>query len=112
VVGEVLPLMAQAGRLGKLPKCAIELFEQAVRSGETVFRDEFPDLLKVRKSATGQFELVYLGCSRRSALKARSWRKASSPSIVSPRSISSRPSQIIQSISSGVYSWPSSRATT
>jgi hypothetical protein len=46
-VSEVLASVTHAGRLGKLPKCAIELFEEAVGSRETVFRDEFPDFLKV-----------------------------------------------------------------
>jgi hypothetical protein len=49
-LGEVLTFVADAGGFGKLPKRAVELFKQTIGGGVTVFRNEFPDLLKVPKS--------------------------------------------------------------
>ena len=59
--------MAQPRHFGKLSKGRIELFKQPVRSGETVFRDELPDLLEVRNGASRQFELLHIRCRRRSS---------------------------------------------
>jgi len=68
VTRKVRSLMAHPRCFGKLSKGRIELFEQPIGGGETVFRDELPDLLEVRKGASRLFELLHVRCPQRSSL--------------------------------------------
>src|ERR1035438_10687534 len=90
-VGQVLALVAHSRHFRKAPEGLMELLQQPIRGDEAVLGDELPNFLKVGKRVSREVEFPH-GCrKRRWALAARSWRKASSPSTVSPRSISSRP---------------------
>ena len=55
----------------KLRRYQAEVVNEAVSGGETVLRNEVPYLLKISKSAPGQFKLAHVCCRRRSAEHAR-----------------------------------------